>query len=303
MMACPVCGNSSTKDIATFRSQNPVFSGCLRATCTSCDMVYATPMPPESALSEYNARYFSAAHAGKPSSLAALAFFSGIARLRLAFVKRFLDGHHIAVNHVLEFGPGLGFFAKSWKELHPLSAYSVVETDSSCHKSLQALGAQIVEASNIGPSDLVVMSHVLEHVSDPVAFLHSATRRLRRGGAVFIEVPCQDWKHKALDEPHVLFFEKKSIQLLLARLGFDDIQASYYGQPIRVLCSRSWLHNKLMAIRGKLIGLGVISPFSTMAAGLEPLIYPIERAVVKPFLAHRESDEPAWWLRVVARKL
>jgi hypothetical protein len=179
----------------------------------------------------------------------------------------------------------------------------VVETDISCHNSLQALGAQIVEASNIVPSDLVVMSHVLEHVPDPVAFLYSATRGLRQGGAIFIEVPCQDWKHKALDEPHVLFFEKKSMQLLLTRLGFEDIQVSYYGQPIRSLCSRSWLHNKLMGIRGKMIGLGVIRPFSAMVVGLEPLICPKERAIMKPFLAHRESDEPAWWLRVVARKL
>lgn len=303
MMACPVCGNNSTKDIATFRSQNPVFLGCSRATCSSCDMVYATPMPSESALAEYNARYFSSAHSGKPSSLLALAFFSGIARLRLAFVRRFLARHQIGVNHVLEFGPGLGFFAKSWKELHPSSIYSVVETDSSCHKSLQALGVQIVDAPNMGPSDLVVMSHVLEHVSDPVAFLHSATLGLRQGGAVFIEVPCQDWKHKALDEPHVLFFEKKSMQLLLAKLGFEDIQVSYYGQSIRALCSRSWLDNKLIAIRGKLISLGVISPFSAVVAGLEPLICPVERAMVKPFLAHQESDEPAWWLRAVARKL
>jgi hypothetical protein len=260
-------------------------------------------MPSESALSKYNQKYFSEAHAGKPSSPLALAFFSGIARLRLAFVRRFLERHQIAANHVLEFGPGLGFFAKSWKELYPSSIYSVVETDSSCHKSLQALGAQIVEVSNIGPSDLVVMSHVLEHVSDPIAFLHSATHGLRRGGAIFIEVPCQDWKHKALDEPHVLFFEKKSMQLLLAKIGFDDVQVSYHGQPIRVLCSRSWLYKKWIAIRGKLIGLGVIAPFSRMEAGLEPLSCPIERAMVKPFLAHHESDEPAWWLRVVARKL
>lgn len=303
MMTCPVCDNNSTKDIAIYRSKTPVFSGCSRATCASCEMVYATPMPPEPVLSKYNARYFSAAHAGKPSSLIALAFFSGIARLRLAFVKRFLEGHQIPVNHVLEFGPGLGFFAKSFKELYPSSIYSVVETDSSCHKSLQALGVQIVEASNIDSCDLVVMSHVLEHVSDPVTFLHSATRGLRQGGAIFIEVPCQDWKHKALDEPHVLFFEKKSMQLLLARLGFDDIQVGYYGQSIRSLCSRSWLHNKLMAIRGKLISLGVISPFSTMEEGLEPLSCPLERAMVKPFLAHYESDEPAWWLRVFARKV
>jgi SAM-dependent methyltransferase len=265
--------------------------------------MFASPMPTTAALSAYNANYFSTAHGGQATSRLVLAFFSGIARLRLAFVKSFLDRHQIAVDRVLELGPGPGFFARGWLEQSPGSIYSVVETDSSCHESLQALGARLVGASDVVPADLIVMSHVLEHVSDPVAFIRAATRGLRQGGALSIEVPCRDWEHKALDEPHVLFFDKKPMQQLLTELGFGNIELSYYGRAVSELRSESWLHAKLMAIRGKLISWGVVAPFSHSAAGLESLNSPLERAMLAPFCAHRESTEPAWWLRAAARKL
>jgi hypothetical protein len=298
-----VCGSGNTKTVAPFRFKNPVFTGCFRAVCADCGMVFASPMPSDAALSAYNASYFSTAHGGQPTSQLVIAFSSGIARLRLAFVKRFLGRHQIAVDRVLELGPGPGYFAKSWMEQSPNSVYSVVETDSSCHESLRALGARLVGASDVVPTDLVVMSHVLEHVSDPTAFVSKATRGLRRGGALFIEVPCMDWEHKALDEPHVLFFDKKPMQQLLAELGFGDIEVAYYGRPVSELRSESWLHSKSMAVRGKLIGWGVVAPFSSRVAGLETLSSPLERAMVAPFCAHRESEQPAWWLRAIARKL
>ena len=303
MSACPVCADNNTNIVAPFRFQNPVFTGCSRGVCADCGMVFASPMPSDAALSSYNASYFSTAHGGQPTSPLVIAFSSGIARLRLAFVKRFLGRQQITVDRVLELGPGPGFFARSWMEQFPGSVYSVVETDSSCHGSLQALGAHLVGASDLVPADLVVMSHVLEHVSDPIAFVRAATRGLRRGGALFIEVPCRDWEHKALDEPHFLFFDKNPMQKLLEKLGFGDIEVAYYGRPISELRLQSWLHTKLMAVRGKLISWGVVAPFSRMAAGLETLSSPLERAMVAPFCAHRESAEPAWWLRAVARKL
>jgi SAM-dependent methyltransferase len=84
-----------------------------------------------------------------------------------------------------------------------------------------------VNLSDVVPTDLVVMSHVLEHISDPIKFIQIATSGLRQGGALFIEVPCRDWEHKDLDEPHILFFDKRPLQLLLQRAGFNDIEVSY----------------------------------------------------------------------------
>ena len=302
MSACPVCGSGSTHSVAPYRHENLIFTGCSRTLCTECEMMFASPMPNAAALSDYNASYFATAHGGPPTNRLALAFFSAIARLRLGFLRRYLDEHQIGVDRVLELGPGPGFFARRWLEDAPQSVYSAVETDKSCFDSLRKLGVHLVEPSAVIATDLVVMSHVLEHVPDPVRFVQAATRGLRPDGALFIEVPCRDWEHKTLDEPHLLFFDKKSMRKLLADLGFVDIELSYHGQRISRLKTASPLRAKLMAIRGKLISWGLIAPFARMQPGMEPVTSPLERAAAAPFQAHRESTEPAWWLRAVARK-
>ncbi|MCS6285299.1 MAG: class I SAM-dependent methyltransferase [Nitrospira sp.] len=302
MSNCPACGEGNIRDVAPFRYQSPIFANCVRAECDACGLVFASPMPNEIALSSYNADYFSSAHGGQPSDRAARAFFSAVARLRLEFVRRYLARHKIAVERVFEFGPGPGCFARRWLEDAPQSVYSAIETDRSCHESLTGLGVLLVDTPAEVTSDLVVMSHVLEHVSDPVNFVRTATQGLRSGGAIFIEVPCRDWEHKPLDEPHILFFDKKPMCRLLAHLGFRDVEVSYHGQLLSELNSRSALRTRLMQLRTKLISLGLVAPFARQRLGMESLKDPLERAVVAPFKAHEESTEPAWWLRAVARK-
>lgn len=302
MSICPVCGEGNTRDVAPFRYQSHIFSACARAECGDCGMGFASPMPSDAVLSSYNASYFASAHGGQPRSRSAIAFCSAVARLRLAFVQEFLAKHRIEVERVLEFGPGPGFFARSWLERAPQSSYSAVESDRSCHDSLKQLGVLLANTPSDVVSDLVVMSHVLEHVPDPVNFVRSATQGLRSGGALFIEVPCRDWEHKQLDEPHVLFFDKEPMRRLLTDLGFLDVDVSYHGQRLSELTAKPSLHATLAKIRGKLIGLGWVGPFAKERQGMESLKDPLERAVVAPFKAHEESTEPAWWLRAVARK-
>lgn len=303
---CPVCGGERIRGVAPYRHTSALFAGCSRTICDACGMVFASPMPDDVALAAYNASYFASAHGGQPRSPVATAFFSGIARLRLAYLERYLVKHNIDVLSLMEIGPGLGFFARNWLVGHPESAYLAVETDATCHTSLREVGVHLVDVSAMEgelPSvDLVVMSHVLEHVSNPIKFLKDATRNLRKGGAIFIEVPCRDWEHKAIDEPHLLFFDKEQMRQLLSNLGFDRIEVSYHGQEIDRLRSASVLRARWMALRSKLIALGLVAPFARVRSGMEMLVGPLERAAVAPFKAHCESSEPAWWLRAVAQK-
>lgn len=302
MSACPVCGGMNTRDVAPFRYQASIFAGCSRSECADCGMMFASPMPSEATLAEYNANYFASAHGGQPTSRSAVAFFKGLARLRLAFLRDFLDERQIPVDTVIEFGPGPGYFAQAWFEGGRHCTYMAVETDRTCHEPLTRIGVKLVAPPAEVPIDLVVMSHVLEHVPDPVEFVRQATAGLRPGGALFIEVPCQDWAHKALDEPHVLFFDKTPMRRLLTYLGFENVKVGYYGQKIRKLKSTTRFRTRLTAIRAKLISWGVTWPFSQMVLGMESLTDPLERAVVAPYQAHEESIEPAWWLRVLAQK-
>lgn len=303
---CPICESNDTKIQSTYRGTHATFVGLQISHCHACKMICAAPMPSESDLHKYNASYFATAHGGQPRGGVASAFFFAIARLRRAHIDRYLAKHGAKVASLLEVGPGTGFFARTWLEKHPSTIYVAIETDTSCHALLGHLGVHLVDgdaAQNDGePVDLVVMSHVLEHVSNPKQFLSNTTQNLRRGGALFIEVPCRDWEHKSMDEPHLLFFDKEPMKHLLGKIGFEDIEMSYHGQEIAKLRNPSKFNAKIIALRSRLIGLGVIAPFGRMRPGMEGLADPLERAVVAPFLAHREAATPAWWLRALARK-
>lgn len=302
---CPVCGSDNVEVGPSYTGTHPIFTVMKRAHCHSCDMVFATPMPHKLALEEYNASYFSSAHGGQPQKAQTMAFFSGIAKLRLAHIEHYLHNRDIIVTSVLELGPGPGFFARHWLERYPKTTYKALETDTSCHASLEKIGVCLIEASALAqdtnPIDLVVMSHVLEHQSTPIKFIHNSTLNLRKGGAIFIEVPCRDWEHKATNEPHLLFFDKRPMQHVLIESGFSDIELSYHGQEIDRLRSASPIQSVHRGIRSKLIDLGLITPFARIEPGLESLD-PLERAVTAPFKAHCEMRKPAWWLRAVARK-
>lgn len=269
-------------------------------------MVFAAPMPDAAALAVYNTSYFDSAHGGAPTNPVAIAFHSAIARLRVAHVEHFLDARGIAVSAVLEVGAGGGYFARHWLGRHPDSSYHAIESDTSCHPGLLAMGVEVLQDprdTQQPPLDLVVMSHVLEHTTDPSDFLRGMTARLRRGGVLFIEVPCRDWEFKAQDEPHLLFFDKVPMARLLSDLGFAEIQLTYHGREIAKLRSPSLVTRVMGGVRARLLARGVVAPFARVTSGLEVLKEPLERAAVAPYEAHRECSRPAWWLRAAAQKL
>lgn len=303
---CPVCGSNVIDQKSAYRGSHPVFTGLTRARCAFCGMFFVSPMPDKAALDSYNASYFFNAHGGHTESRSTNSFFSGIARLRLKHIEKYLQERKILVSSILEIGAGPGFFAATWMRKYPECEYVAIETDVSCHATLKDSGVSRIETStnfvNSHLFDLVVMSHVLEHVPNPIEFLTQATRSLRKGGVLFIEVPCRDWEHKPVDEPHLLFFDKNPMVLLLKNLRFSDIRVSYHGQEIERLRLSNPLRNAYQKLRSKLIERGIIRPFAKERPGMEILEDPLERAVLFPYKAHLETNKPAWWLRAVAQK-
>jgi SAM-dependent methyltransferase len=92
--------------------------------------------------------------------------------------------------------------------------------------------------------DAVTMSHVIEHVHDPLADLADAFRLLRPGGLLFIDTPNIDalghqiygphWR--GLEPPrHLVIFNVKALQGALAKTGFEDICWVPRPQPFMLL--------------------------------------------------------------------
>lgn len=300
---CLICGGTDTERKNKYRHQHPIFKDMFLTHCNSCGMVFSAPMPKDEEIQNFNNSYFSSAHSVQAHGKIETSFFSAIAHLRIGYIEQYLSRKNIKVDSVQEFGPGHGYFARNWLKEHPDTTYYAVETDISCHKTLTEQGVQLLSNSQtFQPVDLIVMSHVLEHVSNPAGFIRKAMKNLRSGGVIFIEVPCRDWEHKLLDEPHLLFFDKKQIQLLLEKSGCEDIVTSYYGQEIKQLQNISLFVKIWRKIRSKAISLGVVFPFSHIRPGMEKLDNSLQRAVVAPYKAHNESSNPAWWLRAIAIK-
>jgi len=135
-----------------------------------------------------------------------------------------------------------------------------------------------------GAFDAAVMSHVLEHVPDPVADLERLFRVLRPGGVLAVTVPnfsCwqrdrfgADWF--PLDLPrHRTHFTPTSLRRALARAGFEDIRASTASDGGVALLASIQLSAKgrLLFTRG--LGMWALLPLHVV---LSPVNHALDRA-------------------------
>lgn len=79
--------------------------------------------------------------------------------------------------------------------------------------------------------DLCVLSDVIEHVRDPLAFLARVHRLLKPNGAIFIATPSlASWSAKLLRQnwmefkpEHLTYFDPKTLQTALFRTGYHEV--------------------------------------------------------------------------------
>ena len=235
LIKCPLCNSGSNELIKEYSYKNDIFSNCKIVKCNSCELYFANPTPKESELNNYNNSYHQSAHGGIITDAKTKGFFYGLSKLRLNMIKDNINILNESKINVLEVGPGPGYFASLWLSEFPDSKYFAIESDKSCYKPLKDLNIEIIESKNLInlKFDLIVISHVLEHVCSPVEFLNQYVKCLKSKGNLFIEVPCNDWKHKKICEPHLLFFSKKPMEKLSKVLGLEILSMNYYGTSIK----------------------------------------------------------------------
>ena len=83
-----------------------------------------------------------------------------------------------------------------------------------------------------GTFGLVSAIHVLEHVSDPVAFLAQLAELVSPGGQMLVVIPCYDYR-----PPHLLSMGGEQARMLFERIGIGEaeltiIQAETYTDVI-----------------------------------------------------------------------
>ena len=235
---CQVCGTQVTGTLG----DHPDFSASVFR-CRSCGLVQTSALPEGTLHAFYEHTYREARREEPTESL--LRYLSHRATQQRAFIEEQAGDRFVGWSglEVLDIGAGFGILAKALTALG--CRVSAVEPDPRAARLLRAeLGIRCTP--HLDPElksafDVIVASHVLEHVADPVAFGSRLANALKPGGLLFIEVPCDDpeaVQAAVADQKggtgHLLFFNEATLRTTLGKTPLlRVIRVLRAGPPLR----------------------------------------------------------------------
>lgn len=157
---------------------------------------------------------------------------SGLQKQFSEFVSKWLLANMPKNSKILEIGCHDGFMLNEFKqqghtcvgvEPSPYGKYAVEKYGLDVKNEFFTEGMFEDETF-----DVIILRHVVEHVPDPVAFVQSATKVLKKGGIAYIEVPNSQWSLENFYFPefhvdHISYFTMNSLTRLLKLAGLNKI--------------------------------------------------------------------------------
>lgn len=246
-MNCPACANL-IDPLHARQIPYPQKRGGKRAlferifSCSVCGLGVAWPLSTEKELAEfYGAGEYWGQTLVRGISPREYPGAYASARTRWGFIRESLGDLSLRGLTVLDVGAGQGMMG--WVIAQDpavrLKAYHVIEQDRYSLESLRRTWKKRFShvafdgrenADNTGQKyDLIVLSHVLEHMPDPIMVLKRMKEMLVPDGRVMVDVPFQDHLYKADVFPHVLFFNEKALKEAIERSGLRMVRMLGFG--------------------------------------------------------------------------
>jgi SAM-dependent methyltransferase len=227
---CPLC------DGERHRSFESVMDGereLVYQMCATCGMVFQSPRMTMEELDDfYQSEYRVLVQGQEGPSEKDRRVQAGRARHLVAFCKP----HVSEVNLHLDIGSSAGSLMKAVKDAYGCASVGVEPGDAyrefSRHRSLQTV-ASLGElgAERRASFDLISMSHMLEHIPDPVQYLEMLRGDwLTPDGYILVEVP-NLFGHQSYELAHLLAFSPPSLKQTLQVAGFEVIALKAHGNP------------------------------------------------------------------------
>ena len=185
---CELCNFNEFKYIQNYKFTNELFRDRKIVSCKKCGVKFIFPPLQEHELNDYNKYYYLNAHNDLKLNKTAKTFFNAIAKCRIYFLKKFLTKKKINLNNVLEIGPGRGHFYEQFVKNYKSINYSIIESDLNYINKFKNKNVTIhngLEEISNKRFDLIVFSHVLEHIMKPNEFLTKINKILNNNGIIF----------------------------------------------------------------------------------------------------------------------
>ena len=229
--SCPLCGSAKN---SLFNQSVIQHLLVVNRICDKCGLVFQSPRMTDEETEEFYKREYRRMNQGGQEE--PLAKEIEIQRQRALALRKIVSKQVDKVSRHLEIGCSTGCLLQELQKQYGCTSIGIepgnafrdhaVQKGFKVYPSLAALQENKEERF-----DLISMSHVLEHMTDPVATLTELQRTwLTPQGWLFLEVP-NLYGHFSFEVAHLFSFSSHSLDQVIQKAGFRKIQLVKHGQP------------------------------------------------------------------------
>lgn len=232
---CALCGSSNAEILA---EKDRYGLKCNTKICKDCGFVYSSPRMTENSYAEFYDAEYRRLYVGTKTP--GIVFFKD-QQFRGERIYKYLQSKGVIQNQklkILEIGCGAGGILECFKSHgHEVLGMDLGEeylTFGFEKYGLNLKKGGLKDVDSGYKADIIIYSHVLEHLLDLPSELSLIKQTLSKNGVVYIEVPGLKFIHstydmnflKYLQNAHTFHFTKNSLVRLFSSNGFSNIDAN-----------------------------------------------------------------------------
>jgi len=221
--SCPICRESLSRGGFSV-------NGYRYVQCAECKLLYLDPAPREAELEQYYQQYRDVKAAEGAGYLTAGHLQTYRQEKQLTFRDLGFELQSLKSKKLLEIGCANGPFLTLAKDMGAEILGIDISADLVEEATSNGLNCRVARVQEVtGVFDVVCLWDVIEHVTDPRAFLTEVKRLTRPGADVFIQTPrygllaelfADQWRY-LLPVEHVILYSLESLTRLLSEFGFQ----------------------------------------------------------------------------------
>ncbi len=218
--------------------------------CKDCGFVYLNPRWTNESYNKFYQKVYS--NYSKRSIETSIETYSIIIN-RIDKIISFDENKSI---NILDVGSSMGDGLRTFKMRYKNSNLFAIESSKECLNNLKKHGIKRISndvnsdwEKTKNKFDIVIMRHVLEHLSYPEKALSKIHKTLSNQGYLYIAVPNLDYADFPLtrtffNELHISYFSKKNLKFFLEKNGFFVISINNKDSEVYAICKKNKIREK-----------------------------------------------------------